>query len=254
VNIIAVPTPGLSISLARHAWEGRGSVNRRKKCEFAHTPAWNWSVFGLSSLTSINVCRGQHKLSVSVVPPLSESFADLSELRRFGLALTRDDRFVLDHAAAAALVERLFRQASMEAVDAKVRFDANRQARGVRVRAFGQFVRLYRRHVRRLAFDDNGPRWDENPESARGRGPADGVGMAAAVRTLPLELREALLIVVLAGFTHKEAATALDISLAAVIGRLTKARERIAALTHAQILTGAVAATARTFPHLRVVK
>jgi predicted DNA-binding protein (UPF0251 family) len=186
---------------------------------------------------------------------LSDSFADIPDLRRFGLALTRDDRFVLDHAAAAALVERLFRQASIEAVDAGPPSEAARRLReDGRVRAFGQFVRLYRRHIRRLAFDDNGPRWDENPESARGRGPGDGVGMAAAVRTLPLELREALLIVVLAGFTHKEAATALDISLAAVIGRLTKARERMAALTHAQILTGAVAATARTFPHLRVVK
>ena len=54
-------------------------------------------------------------------------------------------------------------------------------------------------------------------ENARGRAPADGVGMAAAVRTLPLELREALLIVVLAGFTHQEAASALDISLATLI-------------------------------------
>ena len=55
--------------------------------------------------------------------------------------------------------------------------------------------------------------------------------MAAAVRMLPLELREALLIVVLAGFTHREAASALDISLATLIARLTKARERVAALT-----------------------
>ncbi len=55
--------------------------------------------------------------------------------------------------------------------------------------------------------------------------------MAAAVRGLPLELREALLIVVLARFTHREAASALDISLASLIARLTKARERVAALT-----------------------
>ena len=54
--------------------------------------------------------------------------------------------------------------------------------------------------------------------------------MAAAVRMLPLELREALLIVVLARFTHQEAASALDISLATLIARLTKARERVAAL------------------------
>ena len=191
---------------------------------------------------------------MSVVPPLSDSFADLSDLRRFGLALTRDDRIVRDHAAAAALVERLFRQASMEAVDAEVRLDANRPARGDgRVRAFGQFVRLYRKHVRRLAFDDHESGWDENIENDRGGAAAGGVGMAVAVRMLPLELREALLIVVLAGFTHREAASALDISLTTLIARLTKARERIAALTRAPIVAGTAAAV-RAAAHLRVVK
>jgi RNA polymerase sigma-70 factor, ECF subfamily len=73
--------------------------------------------------------------------------------------------------------------------------------------------------------------------------------MAAAVRMLPLDLREALLIVVIAGFTHREAASALDLSLTALIARLTKARERIAALTHAG------GAAPRAVPHhLRVVK
>ena len=177
-----------------------------------------------------------------MVPPLSDSLADLSDLRRFGLALTRDDRIVRDHAAASQLVERLFRQASMEAVDAGTRFDANGPAReDGRVRAFGQFVRLYRKHVRRLAFDDHESGWDENVENDRGGAPAGGVGMAAAVRMLPLELREALLIVVLAGFTHREAASALDISLATLIVRLTKARERIAALTRAPIVAGTAA-------------
>ena len=74
--------------------------------------------------------------------------------------------------------------------------------------------------------------------------------MAAAVRTLPLELREPLLIVVLAGFTHQEAASALDISLATLITRLTKARERVAALTRPH----AAAAARAAVPHLRVVK
>jgi predicted DNA-binding protein (UPF0251 family) len=189
---------------------------------------------------------------VSVVPPLSDSFADLSDLRRFGLALTRDNRFVLDHAAAAALVERLFRQASMEAVDGGLRFDASRPTReDGRVRAFGQFVRLYRRHVRRLALDDHESGWDENAENDRGKAPAGGAGVAAAVRMLPPELREALLIVVLAGFTHQEAASALDISLATLIARLTKARDRIAALTRTPLVAGA---TAETVQHLRVVK
>ena len=74
--------------------------------------------------------------------------------------------------------------------------------------------------------------------------------MAAAVRALPLELREPLLIVILAGFTHREAASALDISLATLIARLTKARERVAVLTRPH----AAAAPRAAAPHLRVVK
>lgn len=193
-----------------------------------------------------------NELSVSAVPPLSECLADLSELRRFGVALARDDRFVVDHASAATLVERLFRQASLEAVGEGVRGDPDRTTHGdARVRAFAQLVRLHRRHVRRLAYDDREPGWDENAPNADGKASAGGIGVAAAVRMLPLELREALLIVVLARFTHQEAASALDISLATLIARLTKARERVEALTHAR---SAAAAGPRGIPHLRVVK
>ena len=189
------------------------------------------------------------------MPPLSDSFADLSDLRRFGLALTRDDRLVLDQAAASALVERLFRQASFEAVDASAGDDAKGHAReDARVRAFGQFVRLYRRHVRRLAFDEGETGWDESADNARGRPGAGGVGVATAVRGLPLELREALLIVVLAKLTHWEAASALDISLATLIARLTKARERLSALTRAPTAVETAGAAAPSVPHLRVVK
>jgi predicted DNA-binding protein (UPF0251 family) len=184
------------------------------------------------------------------VPPLSDSLADQSDLRQFGVALTRDDRFVLDQASAAALVDRLFRQASLEAVGAGVRPEAGGASRDdARVRAFGQFVRLYRRHVRRLALDDGEPAWDHHAESARSKTRTSEIGMAAAVRALPMDLREALLIVVLASFTHKEAASALDISLATLIARLTKARERVAALTRPL-----AAAAPRSAPHLRVVK
>jgi predicted DNA-binding protein (UPF0251 family) len=203
-------------------------------------------------LQSVNACRGPRKLSVSVVPPLSDSLADLSDLRQFGVALTRDDRFVLDHASAAALVGRLFRQASLEAVGGGIRYEADTAARDdARVRAFGQFVRLHRRHVRRLALDDSEAGWDENAESARRKAHASEIGVAAAVRALPLELREAVLIVVLAGFTHQEAASALDISWATLIARLTKARERVAALTRSPPATEAAP---RAVQHLRVVK
>ena len=187
---------------------------------------------------------------MSVVPPLSDRPGDLSDLRRFGVALTRDDKLVLDHASAAALVDRLFRQAALETVGEGARDDTDRATRDdARVRAFGQFVRLHRRHVRRLALDDGEFSWDENGENGHGKARAGEIGMAAAVRALPLELREPLLIVVLAGFTHREAASALDISLATLITRLTKARERVAALTRPHAVVAPRAA-----PYLRVVK
>ena len=88
---------------------------------------------------------------------------------------------------------------------------------------------------------------------AAGRQPA-GSDMAAAVRMLPLELREALLIVVLANLTHREAASALDISLATLIARLTKARERVSALTRTPTAAETAGAVARGSTHLRVVK
>lgn len=187
------------------------------------------------------------------MPPLSDSLADVSDLRRFGLALTCDDRFVLDHAAASALVERLFRQASMEAVDAG-QGRSCAQSVDARVRAFAQFVRLYRRHVRRLSLDEHEAGWDENAEKARSRSRNGEIAMAAAVRMLPSELREALLIVVLASFTHQEAAAALDISLATLIARLTKARDRIAGLTRAGEAADAIGPPMSAAPHLRVVK
>jgi len=108
--------------------------------------------------------------------------------------------------------------------------------------------------MRRLAFDEGEAGWDESAESARGRATAGGIGMAAAVRALPLELREALLIVVMARLTHREAASALDISLAMLVARLTKARERISTLTRASTAAETAGAAAPSVPHLRVVK
>jgi RNA polymerase sigma-70 factor (ECF subfamily) len=74
------------------------------------------------------------------------------------------------------------------------------------------------------------------------------------VRRLPLDLREALLIVVMANLTHREAAAALDISLATLVARLTKARERISALTQTPAMAETARAPAQSIAHLRVVK
>ena len=144
-------------------------------------------------------------------------------MRRFGRALVRDERFVCDDISAAALVDKLFRQASLTLID-----DVAGDGRSARVGAFGQFVRLYRRHVRRLAADDADAGWGECSPSSYGR---PNASVTCGVRALPLDLREALLLVVLAGFSHCEAAEALDIPLAAVVDRLSRARLRLAAHT-----------------------
>jgi RNA polymerase sigma-70 factor (ECF subfamily) len=130
----------------------------------------------------------------------------------------RDDRFVFDDVAAGAVVDKLLRQASLTLVDCPV--DGRSAAR---VRAFAQFIRLYRRHARRLAAEEDGG-WVESPPNGRRGGSA-----AVGVRSLPLELREALLLVALAGFSHKEAAAALDLPLAVAVERLALARARLAA-------------------------
>jgi RNA polymerase sigma-70 factor (ECF subfamily) len=101
-----------------------------------------------------------------------------------------------------------------------------------------------------MAVDDGESAWDENPDGAHRDARRGEAGMAAAVRALPLELREPLLIIVLAGLTHQEAAAALDISLGTLITRLTKARERVATLTRPPLQAQPV----RAAPHLRVVK
>ena len=176
-----------------------------------------------------------------------ETLAEVSGLREFGLALARDDQFVFDHAAAESLVERLVRQASMAAVEHGRGAGMRRPT--ARLRVFSQFVRLYRRQIRRLASGDAEAGWDDGRQ-----GPTAGHGLsvAAAVRSLPLELRESLLIVVLGRFSHQDAAIALDISYPALIDRLTRARERLASLTSAP--GEAEKSALNIVGHLRVVK
>ena len=141
-------------------------------------------------------------------------------MRRFGLALVRDDRFVCDDGSAASLVDKLFRQASLTLID-----DPSRR-RSIRAGA-----RL--RPVHPALPPPRPPSGGRRRRRRLGRGlGVDGranASVTSGVRNLPPELREALLLVVLAGFSHCEAAEALDIPLAAVIDRLGRARARISA-------------------------
>ena len=100
-----------------------------------------------------------------------------------------------------------------------------------------------------MALEDTDANWVETA-------PTGGRGAAAAangVRALPLELREALLLVALAGFSHREAAEALDIPLARFYERLDRARERLSVHLGASIENERDSAW-RGAPYLRVIK
>jgi hypothetical protein len=151
----------------------------------------------------------------------------------------RDERYVLDDSAAARLVDKLIRQSCVAPV-----------ARGLTSRvggpagAYARFIQLYRRHVRRMAMDEEAA-WSEQAS----RGPS----IVSGVRGLPLELREALLLVALARFTHIEAAQALDIPLSRLIERLERARCRLAGHMGVDV-DSAAAASWGGGSHLRVIK
>lgn len=163
-------------------------------------------------------------------------------LRRFGLALVRDDRLVADDSAAARLVDKLIRQSSVipvaQGLDAH---EPTRRERHGRVAAYARFVELYRRHVRRMTLDEE----THGAELA-----ARGAGVAGGVRVLPLDLREAVLLVGFARFGHAEAAQALDIPLPRLLERLERARCRVAA--HMGVDLGAAGYGGAA--HLRVIK
>jgi hypothetical protein len=159
------------------------------------------------------------------------------------LALTRDERFVVDDASATRLVDKLVRQTCVAAIgDERVSYVG-------RARAFARFIQLYRRYVRRMALEDMDGNWVETPPTTVRGGPCAANG----VRALPLELREALLLVALAGFSHREAAETLDIPLTRFYERLDRARERLALHLGADVGSEREAAW-RGAPYLRVIK
>ncbi len=168
------------------------------------------------------------------MPNAVERIDDSDGLRRFGLALVRDERLVTDDQAAARLVDKLLRQCGVAPV-----VDGPRRCG--RVAVYARFVELYRRHVRRMALDDE-THWSESV--------ARSAGVVCGVRALPLELRETLLLVGLARFSHAEAAQALDVPLPRLVERLERGRSRLA--VHMGVDLGV--ADLSGAPHLRVIK
>ncbi len=183
--------------------------------------------------------------------PKNELAEDIDALRRFGRAVARDNWLIPDERSARALVETFSRQAALAARNGEAS-----ALGGPRVRLFSLFIRFYRRHVRMAALEDGGG--DMAPHGhVRG---ADGASaLELRIRSLPLELRESLLLVILERFSHVEAAQALDISLATLIERLTRGRAMLAA---ALSDIAAIAPHRRALrppprrspPHLRLVK
>ena len=154
---------------------------------------------------------------------------DLGELRGFAMALVNDHHGVTRD----ALAERLIKQASFARIAS-----TPGDPRDTKTRIFREFIALYRRFVRKDAFAANAQRTEAPQDS-----------MLAAVRALPLEMREPLLLTALSGFTHSEVAQTLDLPLPHLIERLRDARQRLAdALDPA---TKNLGARSR---HLRLVK
>jgi DNA-directed RNA polymerase specialized sigma24 family protein len=199
-------------------------------------------------MININAASGRQLLT-----PKNEQADNTDALRRFGQAVVRDNWLVCDERSARALVDNLMRRAAL----------AFRNGEGAsiddpRLRLFSLFIRLYRRHVRMAAIE-------EGVGEAAARGPSGGAdvrdggsSVERAVRNLPLDLRESLLLVVLERLSHVEAAEALDISLAALIDRLTRARAMLAA-SHSERPVVSVGHSSdrpqrRSAPYLRLVK
>jgi DNA-directed RNA polymerase specialized sigma24 family protein len=165
-------------------------------------------------------------------------------LRRFGAALVRDDRTVRDDRAAAELVEPLIRQTLLAFCNHDGSSDG---ADDQRARLFAQFIQRYRRHMRMIAAGDDESDWAAAPLATR-----QG-DLRAAIHHLPLELREAMLLVVVEGFSHARAAATLEVSMTQLLERLATAR-RI--LGGALQRGGEVAdpARRRSALHLRLIK
>ncbi|MDE2364339.1 MAG: hypothetical protein KGM42_16810, partial [Hyphomicrobiales bacterium] len=91
--------------------------------------------------------------------------------------------------------------------------------------AFAETVRLNRRRVKTL-----GAQADQARETA-GRGETDRhESVASAVAAMPLDEREAFLVIALSRFSYEAAARILDLPYSSVISRLMRARARLEAM------------------------
>jgi RNA polymerase sigma-70 factor (ECF subfamily) len=170
-------------------------------------------------------------------------------LRRFGLAVVRDNWLVCDERTARRLVESLCNRALLAA-----RNGEGPSERDGRVRLFSLFIRFHRHHARMAALEDRAGETISYGPSGVAEAGGSGPAVARAMRSLPLELRESLLLVTLEGFSHVEAAEALDISLAALIDRLARGRAMLAAGLSERAAASPEPSLRGGGPNLRLVK
>lgn len=194
----------------------------------------------------ININTTQERLALT---PISGSADSTSSLRRFGLAVARDNWLVCDERCARALVESLSNRALLAARNGEGPCNGD-----MRLRLFSLFIRYYRRHVRMAALEDGAGDIASYGLSGGAQARDEGSAAERAVRSLPLELRESLLLVVLEGFSHVEAAQALDISLATLIDRLARGRAMLAAGLSERAPVAPNHSQRRGAPNLRLVK
>jgi DNA-directed RNA polymerase specialized sigma24 family protein len=159
-------------------------------------------------------------------------------LERFALALAADTRFTRDRAAAALLAESLINRSVLALHNGEGPRELGRHSRLLCL-----FVRFHRRHLRLRSLEEEG---------AENGGLRDAALLERVIAAMPLEWREALLLVVIERLSHGEAAAVLEIPLTALVDRLVRAR---AALS--QALASPIKATPerrRGAPHLRLIK
>jgi len=174
---------------------------------------------------------------MSVQGSTAEWREEARALERFALAVTPDARSACARASAGRLADSLVNRAILAFHNGEG--PAALSARG---RLLCLFVRFHRRHVRLRSLDE------ESVESGAMR---DGPLLERVIAGLPLEWREALLLVVLERLSHAEAAAVLEISLSALVDRLGRAR---AALSEALAATLKAPSGRSRRAHLTVIK
>ena len=159
-------------------------------------------------------------------------------LERFAMALTPDARFARDRASAAFLAKSLINRSLLALHNGE-----GPTGLSPRSRLLCLFVRFHRRHVRLRSIEE---------ESGESGGMRDGALLERVVASLPLEWREALLLIVLERLSHAEAASVLEIPLTTLLDRLVRARATLSQFL--PISMSAASERRRGAPHLRLVK